>query len=75
MGDNSLVKFGSITAEILLIWTNVAVTFVDWTKVTVTVDICWNLPLQFAQNGEGNSRGIPDMDECRQDKCLLEANC
>ena len=32
----SLVKIGSATAEILLIWTNVARTNVAWTNVTVT---------------------------------------
>ena len=30
-----MAKIGSVTAEIFLIWTNVA-----WTNVTVTVDIC-----------------------------------
>ena len=36
----SLVKIGPVTAEILLIWTNVARTNVAWTNVTVTVYIC-----------------------------------
>ena len=35
----SLVKIGSVTAEIFLIWTNVARTDVAWTNVTVTVGI------------------------------------
>ena len=33
----SLVKIGSVRAEIFLIWTNVAKTNVAWTNVTVTV--------------------------------------
>ena len=36
----SLVKIGPVTAEILLIWTNVARTNVVWTSVTVLVYIC-----------------------------------
>ena len=41
----SLVKIGPVTAEVLLIWTNVARknvawTNVAWTNVTVTVYIC-----------------------------------
>ena len=35
-----MVKIGSVTAEIFLIWTNVARTNVAWTNVTVTVVIC-----------------------------------
>ena len=35
----SLVKIGSVTAEIFLIWTNVARTNVAWTNVIVTVGI------------------------------------
>ena len=38
--SKSLVKIGSVTAEILLILTNVARTNVDWTNVTMTVGIC-----------------------------------
>ena len=30
----------SVTAEILLIWTNVARTYIAWINVTVTVGIC-----------------------------------
>ena len=37
--QNYLVKIESVTAEILLIWTNVARTNVAWTNVTVTVGI------------------------------------
>ena len=33
----SLVKIGSVRAEIFLIWTNVAKTIVAWTNVTVTI--------------------------------------
>ena len=39
LGKKSLVKIGSVTAEIFLIWTNVARTNVAWTNVTVTVEI------------------------------------
>ena len=35
-----MVKIWSVTAEIFLIWTNVARTNVAWTNVTVTVGIC-----------------------------------
>ena len=37
-----MVQIESVTAEILLIWTNVARTNVAWTNVTVTVGICCN---------------------------------
>ena len=36
----SLDKIGSVTAEIFLIWTNVARTNATWTNVTLTVGIC-----------------------------------
>ena len=36
----SSVKFMSVTAEIFLIWTNVARTNITWANVTVTVGIC-----------------------------------
>ena len=36
----SLVKIGSVTDEIFLIWTNVAGTNVAWTNVTATIEIC-----------------------------------
>ena len=35
-----MVKIGSVTVEIFLIWTNVARTNVAWTNVTVSVGIC-----------------------------------
>ena len=35
-----LVKLGSVTVRIFLIWTNVARTNIAWTNVTVTVGIC-----------------------------------
>ena len=35
-----VVKIGSVTAEIFLIWTNVTRTKVAWTNVTMTVEIC-----------------------------------
>ena len=38
--DISLVKIGSVTAEIFQIWANVARTNVAWTNVTVTVGFC-----------------------------------
>ena len=39
----SLVKIMSVSAEIFLIWTNVARTNITWTNVTVTVKICSRL--------------------------------
>ena len=33
-------KLGTITAEIFLMWTNVARTYVAWTNVIMTVRIC-----------------------------------
>ena len=41
-GPKSLVKIGplTLTADILVIWTNVTRTFVDWTNVTGMVVIC-----------------------------------
>ena len=39
LGQISLVKIGSVTAEIFSIWTNVSKTNVDLTNVTVTVGI------------------------------------
>ena len=38
--DISLVKIGSVTAEIFQIWANVARTNVAWINVTVTVGMC-----------------------------------
>ena len=45
VGAKTLVKIGSVIAEIFLIWTNVARTNaartnVAWTNVTLTVGIC-----------------------------------
>ena len=40
IGAKFLVKMESITAEILLIWTNGAMTYVAGENVTVTVGIC-----------------------------------
>ena len=40
LGPKSLVKIGSVTADIFLIWTNVARTYVALTNVTITVGIC-----------------------------------
>ena len=36
-----LVKLGLVTAEILLIWTNVARTNVAWTNVHLTIVLDW----------------------------------
>ena len=36
----SLVKIGSVTAEIFVIWTNVTWTNVAWANATMTVGIC-----------------------------------
>ena len=56
---HSVVKFGSVTAEVFLLWTNFARTNVDWTNVTVRIGICqnglWNLPLKFGPNQATNS--------------------
>ena len=40
LGPKRLVKIRSVTAEIFLIWTNVARTNVALTNITVTVGIC-----------------------------------
>ena len=37
LGPKRLVKIGSVTAEIFLIWTNVALTNVAWTNVSVNL--------------------------------------
>ena len=54
-----MVKIGSVTAEILLIWTNVSRTNVAWRNVTVAVasvkDGPRNLPLKFGQIWASNS--------------------
>ena len=39
-GSKSLVKRRSVTAEIMLIWTNVARTYVALANVAITVGIC-----------------------------------
>ena len=39
MDPKSWMKIGSVTAEILLIWT----TYVAWTNVTITIGICERL--------------------------------
>ena len=38
LDPKSLVKNRSVTAEIMLIWTIVVRTYVDWTNVTMPVD-------------------------------------
>ena len=40
LGPKSKVEIKSVTAEIFLIWTNIAKTNVAWTNVTVTFGIC-----------------------------------
>ena len=39
-GTKSLVKIGSVIAELFLVWTKVAKVNVAWTNVTVPVFIC-----------------------------------
>ena len=39
-GQEILVKIGSATAEILLIWTNVTRTYFAWTNDTERIGIC-----------------------------------
>ena len=58
MGPKSWVKIRSVTAEIFLIWTNVARTNVALTYVAITVgvqDSPRNLLLKFGQNRVSNS--------------------
>ena len=54
-----MVKIGSVTSEILLIWKNVARTNVVWTNVIMTldpvIDVPRNLPLKFDLNWASNS--------------------
>ena len=40
LGPKSFVKIGSVTSEIMLIWTNDAKTYVARANVTMTVRIC-----------------------------------
>ena len=40
LGPKSLVKIRSVTAEILLMWLNVARNYVTWMNVTMTVGNC-----------------------------------
>ena len=40
LGTKSLVKIGSVIAELFLVWTKVAKANVAWTNVTVAVFIC-----------------------------------
>ena len=56
----SKVKIGALTAELLLVWTNVESLNVAWINVTKTADICFkvgprNLILKFGQNQVSNS--------------------
>ena len=46
LGPNSLVKIGSVIAEIFMPWTNVARTNVAWTNVSKTVDNSYRWPYQ-----------------------------
>ena len=54
-----MITIGPVTAEILLIRTNVARTNVAWTNVNVTVRFVlnglMNLPLKFGKNQVSNS--------------------
>ena len=48
-----MVKIDSVTAEIFLIWTNVAKTNVDWTNIAIMVKVkvgSRKLPLKFGQH-------------------------
>ena len=73
---SSLVKIGSVTAEIFLIWTNVARTNFALTNITVTVGLCerWSKEPTFKvwSKSVSNNWDIPYMDKCRQDKCCLD---
>ena len=40
LAQKNLDKIGSVTAEIFLIWTNIAGTNIAWINVTMTVGIC-----------------------------------
>ena len=39
LASKMLVKIGPMTAEVMLIWTNVIKTYVAWTNITVMVGI------------------------------------
>ena len=73
----SLVKIGSVTAEILLIWTIVSRTYMlpgqmsPW-QLASAKDCPKSLPIKFGQNQVSNSWDTPDMDKCRQDKYCLD---
>ena len=62
----SLVKIGSVTAEIFLIWTNVSRTNVAWTNVVLAVENVQygprNLPFKFGQSRASNSWDIADIE-------------
>ena len=62
----SLVKIVSVSAEIFLIWTNVARTNVAWTNVPVIVksvqDGPRKLSIKFGQNRFSNSWDIADIE-------------
>ena len=61
-----MVKIESVTAKIILIWTNVARTIVAWTNVVIAVRIhskwSMNLLLKFGQNQVSNSSDIADIE-------------
>ena len=66
-----LIKIGIVTAEIFLIWTDVARSNVNLTVGSV-LDVPRMLPLKCHQNQVSNS--IFDMDKCNQDKCCLHCD-
>ena len=81
LNPKRLVKIQSVTAEILLIWTNVARTYMlpgqisPW-KLAHAKDCPTNLLSKFGPNRFSNSWDIPDMDKCRQDKsCMDKCHC
>ena len=58
LGPKTLVKIGSVIADISLLWRNVTLKVKDCPR---------NLPLNFCQNQVSNIRAIAYMDKCNQD--------
>ena len=68
-----MVKIGSVTAEILLIWTSLVRTFVASTKQLASVkDGPRILSLNFSQNQVSNSWDISATEKCHKNKCYLD---
>ena len=72
----SLVKIGSVTAEIFLLWINVTKTNVALTNITVADGICSGCSqkptFKFCPNFVSNSLDIACMERCCQDNCCLD---